>query len=92
MKELKKRGPSFPVKITEGNSRPNLGYLQIWKMWPGNGTNFPPENIEGLEVKKVNIEVWRKISHNTKHSDIRFKNLQTWFLKIKTFLFLRFFA
>ena len=26
---------------------------------------FPPENIEGLKVNKVNIEVWRKISHST---------------------------
>ena len=37
---------------------------------------FPPENIKGLEANKVNIEVWRKISHNTKHSVIRFQNLQ----------------
>ena len=42
---------------------------------------FPPENIEGLEVNKVNIEVWRKISHSTKHSDIRFQNLQNLILK-----------
>ena len=39
--------------------------------------NFPPENIEGLEVNKVNIEVWRKISHSAKHSDIRFQSYKT---------------
>ena len=43
--------------------------------------NFPPESIEGLEVSKVNIEVWRKIFHSTKHSDIRFQNLQNMILK-----------
>ena len=30
----------------------------------------PPENIEGLEVNKVNIKVWRKLFHSAKHSDI----------------------
>ena len=44
---------------------------------------FPPENIEGLEVSKVNIKVWRRISYSTKHSDIRFQNLQKLILKIK---------
>ena len=44
---------------------------------------FPPENIEGLEVSKVNIKVWKKISYSTKHSDIRFQNLQKLILKIK---------
>ena len=39
---------------------------------------FPPEDvIEGLEVNKVYIEVWRKISHTD------FKIYKTWFLKIK---------
>ena len=42
---------------------------------------FPPENIEGLEVNKVNIEVCRKDSHSTKHSDIRFENLQNMIFK-----------
>ena len=42
---------------------------------------FPPENIEGLEVNKVNVEVWRKDSHSTKHSDIRFENLQNMIFK-----------
>ena len=42
---------------------------------------FPPENIEGLEVKKLNTEVWRKIFHIIKHSDIRFENLQNLILK-----------
>ena len=28
---------------------------------------FPPESIEGLDVSKVNIEAWRRISHSTKH-------------------------
>ena len=37
---------------------------------------FPPENIKGLEANKVNIEVWRKISHIAKHSVIRFQSLQ----------------
>ena len=42
---------------------------------------FPSENIEGLEVNKLNIEVWRKISHSAKHSYIRFQNLQNLILK-----------
>ena len=45
---------------------------------------FPPENIEGLEVSKVKIEVLRKITHNTKHSDIRVKYLQNLILKNQT--------
>ena len=43
--------------------------------------NFPLESVEGLEVSKVNVEVWRKIFHSTKHSDIRFQNLQNMILK-----------
>ena len=30
---------------------------------------FQPEDIQGLEINKVNIEVSRRISHITKHSD-----------------------
>ena len=37
---------------------------------------FSPENIKDLEANKVNIEVWRKIPHSTKHSVIRFQSLQ----------------
>ena len=51
---------------------------------------FPPENIEGLEVNKVNIEVWKKISHSTEHigySDIRFRNLQNLILKNQNICF-----
>ena len=29
-----------------------------------------PENIEDVERNKVNIEIWKKNSHSTKHSDI----------------------
>ena len=42
---------------------------------------FPTENIEGLKVKKVNIEIWRKISNSTKDSDIRLQSLQNLILK-----------
>ena len=42
---------------------------------------FLSENIEDLDVNKVNIEVWRKISHSTKHSHIWFQNLQNLILK-----------
>ena len=31
---------------------------------------LPPENIEGLEPNKVNIEIWRTISHQTKSADL----------------------
>ena len=47
---------------------------------------FPPENTEGLEVNKINIEVWRKISHSTKQSDIRFQNLQNLILKYQNII------
>ena len=46
---------------------------------------FSPENIEGLEVNKVNIEFWRKIYHSTKYSDIRFQKLQNLILKNQNF-------
>ena len=47
---------------------------------------FPPENIEGLKISKVNIEIWKKISHSTKHSDIRFQNLQNLILKSQSII------
>ena len=31
---------------------------------------LPLENIEGLESNKVNIEIWRTISHQTKSAEI----------------------
>ena len=37
---------------------------------------FPPENIEGLEPNKVNIEIWRTISHQTKSADLKLQNMQ----------------
>ena len=35
---------------------------------------IPPENLESLDVTKVNKEVWLKIFHGTKSFDLRFKN------------------
>ena len=35
---------------------------------------IPPENLESLDVTKVNKEVWLKISHGTKSFDLSFKN------------------
>ena len=34
------------------------------------------ENIEGLEPNKVNIEIWRTISHQTKSVDLKLQNMQ----------------
>ena len=31
---------------------------------------IPPENLESLDVTKVNKEVWLKISHGTKSFDL----------------------
>ena len=45
-----------------------------------------PENIEGLEVTKVNKEVWGKVPHKTKTFDIRFPHLQDLILKSLTVL------
>ena len=36
---------------------------------------LPPENIEGLEPNKVNIEIWRTISHQTKSADLKLQNM-----------------
>ena len=36
----------------------------------------PPENIKGLEVHKVNIEVWQNVSHNAKHNDLKYQNFR----------------
>ena len=35
-----------------------------------------PENIEGLEPSKVNIEIWKTISHQTKSADLKLQNMQ----------------
>lgn len=42
---------------------------------------LPPENIDSLEVTKVNKEVWSKISHSTKSFDLTFQKLQDLILK-----------
>ena len=34
-----------------------------------------PENLESLDVTKVNKEVWLKISHGTKSFDLSFQKL-----------------
>ena len=40
-----------------------------------------PENLESLDVTKVNKEVWLKIFHGTKSFDLRFQKLQDLILK-----------
>ena len=35
-----------------------------------------PENIKGLEPNKVNIEIWRTISHQTKSANLKFHDMQ----------------
>ena len=42
---------------------------------------IPPENLESLDVTKVNKEVWLKISHGTKSFDLSFQKLQDLILK-----------
>ena len=37
---------------------------------------IPPENLESLDVTKINKEVWLKISHGTKSFDLSFQKLQ----------------
>lgn len=37
----------------------------------------PPENLEGLETNKVNVEVWRTISHKLKSADMKLQNIQS---------------
>ena len=37
---------------------------------------LPPENIEGLEPNKVNIEIWRTISQQTKSANLKLQNMQ----------------
>ena len=43
----------------------------------------PPDNVEGLEVNKVNIDVRRKLSHSTKSNDLRYQNCKILYLKAK---------
>ena len=35
-----------------------------------------PENLESLDVTKVNKEMWLKISHGTENFDLSFQKLQ----------------
>ena len=37
---------------------------------------LPPEKIEDLEPNKVNIEIWRTISDQTKSVDLKLQNMQ----------------
>ena len=42
---------------------------------------IPPENLESLDLTKVNKEVWLKICHGTKGFDLSFQELQDLILK-----------
>lgn len=37
---------------------------------------LPPENLEALQITKINLELWRKKSHKTKTFDIKLHTLQ----------------
>ena len=77
-----KRGsPIFSEKLQKLTQDLIWGIYRTEKFEQVMEENFSPESIEGLEVSKVNTEVWRKILHSTKHSDIRLQNLQNMILK-----------
>ena len=40
-----------------------------------------PSNIKGLQVNRVNPEIWREMSHVTKTNDLKLQNLQALLLK-----------
>ena len=42
---------------------------------------IPPENLESLDVTKVNKEVWLQIAYGTKSVDLSFQKLQDSILK-----------
>ena len=71
MKKLKKGDPPISgEKLQKVTQDLTWGIYKTEKCEQVMEEIFPTGNIEGLEVNKVNIEVWRKISHSTKHSDI----------------------
>ena len=41
----------------------------------------PPCNVEGLEVTKVNTEVWRRMSRTARSNDLKLQKLQTLMIK-----------
>ena len=67
---VERNGPPLNQKLTK------IFQDQIWNnTQPEKIENLlksvlPPANIEGLEPNKVNIEIWRTISHQTKSSEI----------------------
>ena len=73
---IERKGPSLNEKLTR------IFQDLIWnKTKPEKIKNFlnsvlPPDNIEGLEPSKVNIEIWRTISHQTKSADLKFHNMK----------------
>ena len=40
-----------------------------------------PSNIKGLQVNRVNPEIWREMSHETKTNDLKLQRLQALLLK-----------
>ena len=81
-KKTEKRGPPMSCgKLQKVTQDLVWGIYKSEKFEQVMGDIHPPENIENLEVTKVNIEVWRKISHSTKSNDIKLQNLQNLFLK-----------
>ena len=73
---IERKGPPLNEKLTKSfqdlisnNTKPEKNQNLLKSV-------LPPEHIEGLEPNKVNIEMWRTISYQTKSADLKLQNMQ----------------
>ena len=62
---IERKGPSLNQKLTKSFQDLIWNSTKPEKIENLLKSVLPPENIEGLEPNKINIEIWRTISHQT---------------------------
>ena len=75
-KNIERKGPPLNEKLTKkfqdliwNNTKPEKIENLLKSV-------LPPENIEGLEANKVNNEIWRTTTYQTKSADLKLQNMQ----------------
>ena len=80
-KTVVQKGPTIDQRLTNVFQDLAWGIFKQEKWDQVISGTIPPENLESLDVTKVNKEVWLKIFHGTKSFDLRFQKLQDLILK-----------
>ena len=76
-----KLGPPVNEKLCRIFQELIWGIHREEKMKDARENTLTPSNIKGLQVNRVNPEIWREMSHVTKTNDLKLQNLQALLLK-----------